>query len=513
MTVTIKAKALEAFVADIFESAGCSEDEGGRIGRYLVSANLSGHDSHGVVRVPRYAAQKKNGTVVADVTVDVLVDTPVIAVVDGKYGFGQTVTPQAVQIGIAKCRNNGLSAVTLRNAGHVGRVGDWAEMAAEAGLVSIHFVNASGSVLVAPYGGVQRRFSTAPYCVGVPRPARCWCRASLRRACAPGGWPRACRCPTTPGPPSSKRRAPSGLTSGVSSRRQCSRHDSTTGGEMTAYERITVSPIAGALGAEIGGVDIAAGLDDATIAEIRRALLEHLVIFFRDQHLDDASHKAFSRRFGELFIHPNYDFGQAEREIVRVVRAPGDERIVGEEWHTDTTMMRDPPMGSILYAIEVPPYGGDTLFANQYLAYESLSDGMKAMLGGLKVVHSDIRVAGPQAGLNARRSSKVREDANWQPTENVHPAVRTHPETGRKCLFVNHSYSCRFDGMTDQESRPLLDFLMNHGHRPEFTCRFRWQAGSIAFWDNRCTKHLAVHDAGPFHRKMQRTQIIGGPVA
>src|SRR5204863_85753 len=130
------------------------------------------HDSHGVVRVPRYATQKKAGTVVADVTVDVLVDTPVIAVVDGKYGFGQTVTPQAVRIGIDKCRKNGLSAVTLRNAGHVGRVGDWAEMAAEAGLVSIHFVNASGSVLVAPYGGVQRRFSTAPYCVGVPRPGQ-----------------------------------------------------------------------------------------------------------------------------------------------------------------------------------------------------------------------------------------------------------------------------------------------------------------------------------------------------
>ena len=122
--VTIKANALEAFVADIFTAAGCSNEEGGRIGRYLVSANLSGHDSHGVVRVPRYATQKKNGTVVADVTVDVLVDTPVIAVVDGKYGFGQTVTPQAVQIGIDKCRNNGLSAVTLRNAGHVGRVGD-----------------------------------------------------------------------------------------------------------------------------------------------------------------------------------------------------------------------------------------------------------------------------------------------------------------------------------------------------------------------------------------------------
>lgn len=170
MTVTIKAKALEAFVADIFSSAGCSTEEGGRIGRYLVSANLSGHDSHGVVRVPRYVAQKRSGTVVADVAVHLLVDTPVIAVVDGKYGFGQTVTPQAVRIGIEKCQRNGLSAVTLRNAGHVGRVGDWAEMAAEAGLVSVHFVNASGSVLVAPYGGVERRFSTAPYCVGIPRP-------------------------------------------------------------------------------------------------------------------------------------------------------------------------------------------------------------------------------------------------------------------------------------------------------------------------------------------------------
>src|SRR3954469_5668825 len=169
MTVTIKAQALETFVADIFASAGSSKEEGGRIGRYLVRANLSGHDSHGVVRVPRYAAQKKNGTVIADVTVEVVVDTPVIAVIDGKYGFGQTVTPQAVRIGIDKCRKNGLSAVTLRNAGHVGRVGEWAEMAAAEKLVSVHFVNASGSVLVAPFGGVERRISTAPFCVGVPR--------------------------------------------------------------------------------------------------------------------------------------------------------------------------------------------------------------------------------------------------------------------------------------------------------------------------------------------------------
>jgi len=281
---------------------------------------------------------------------------------------------------------------------------------------------------------------------------------------------------------------------------------------MLDYQRITVSRIAGALGAEIGGVDVAAPLDDETIAEIRRALLEHLVIFFRGQTLDDAGHKAFTRRFGDIFIHPNFNTGTGDPEIVRVVRAPGDERIVGEEWHSDTTMMSEPPMGAILYALEVPPYGGDTLFANQYLAYESLSDGMKAMLEGLRVVHSDIRVAGPQAGLNARRSIKVREDSNWRPTESVHPVVRTHPETGARCLFVNHSYSCRFENMTERESKPLLDFLMDHGHRPEFTCRFRWEPGSIAFWDNRCTKHLAIHDAGPFHRRMQRTQIVGDAV-
>lgn len=167
--VTIKAAALETLVADIFRAAGCSDAEAGRVGRYLVAANLTGHDSHGVVRVPRYVQMKADGLIFADRKVDVVVDTPVLAVVDGKYGFGQTVAPQAVEIGIAKAKAMGLAAVGLRNAGHIGRVGDWAEMAAEAGLVSVHFANAAGSVLVAPYGGVERRFSTAPYCVGIPR--------------------------------------------------------------------------------------------------------------------------------------------------------------------------------------------------------------------------------------------------------------------------------------------------------------------------------------------------------
>jgi hydroxycarboxylate dehydrogenase B len=167
--VTFQASALQDFIGEIFIKSGCSAEEGRRIAKYLVGANLTGHDSHGVVRVPRYVQMKAEGRVVADQKIAVLIDAPVLAVVDGRYGFGQTVAPQAVELGIEKCRQHGLAAVALRNAGHIGRVGDWAEMAAEAGLVSMHFVNAAGSVLVAPFGGVDRRFSTAPFCVGIPR--------------------------------------------------------------------------------------------------------------------------------------------------------------------------------------------------------------------------------------------------------------------------------------------------------------------------------------------------------
>jgi taurine dioxygenase len=277
--------------------------------------------------------------------------------------------------------------------------------------------------------------------------------------------------------------------------------------------RIEVRPIAGAIGAEIHNVDVSADLDEGTVGDIRQALLDHCVIFFRDQKLDVARHKAFTRRFGEIFIHPNYKGTQADPEIIVITREPGDKKIVGEDWHADTTMMPEPPMGAILYAIEVPPYGGDTLFANQYLAYETLSDGMKKMLSGMRALHSDRKVAGPAANKNAYRATKVREDADWRETVSAHPVVATHPETGRKLLYVNRSYTQGFEGMTEAESRPLLDYLLEHGHRPEFTCRFRWETGSIAFWDNRVCKHLAIHDAGPFRRVMRRTQIAGGPMS
>ena len=167
--VTIQVNNLIDLVAEVFSHSESSPEEAGRIATYLTTANLTGHDSHGVIRVPVYIRWKKMGSVVPDQTVDLVVDTPSLAVIDGKFGYGQTVTPQAVKIGIEKCKKAGLAAIALRNAGHIGRVGDWAEMAAAEGLVSVHFVNAAGSLLVAPYGGVQKRLSTAPYCVGIPR--------------------------------------------------------------------------------------------------------------------------------------------------------------------------------------------------------------------------------------------------------------------------------------------------------------------------------------------------------
>jgi taurine dioxygenase len=273
--------------------------------------------------------------------------------------------------------------------------------------------------------------------------------------------------------------------------------------------RIEVRPIAGAIGAEIHNVDVSAELDEGAIGDIRQALLDHCVIFFRDQKLDVARHKAFTRRFGEIFIHPNYKGTQADPEIIVITREPGDKKIVGEDWHADTTMMSEPPMGAILYAIEVPPYGGDTLFANQYLAYETLSDGMKKMLSGMRALHSDRKVAGPQANKNAYRATKVREDADWRETVSAHPVVATHPETGRKLLYVNRSYTMGFEGMTEEESKPLLGYLLEHGHRPEFTCRFRWETNSVAFWDNRCVQHYALNDYHGQRRVMHRVTVNG----
>ncbi|MCB1740343.1 MAG: TauD/TfdA family dioxygenase [Gammaproteobacteria bacterium] len=275
--------------------------------------------------------------------------------------------------------------------------------------------------------------------------------------------------------------------------------------------RIEVEPLAGACGAVVHGVDLARSLDDASFEQIERAFLEHQVLFFHDQQLNELQHKAFGRRFGTLNIHPRYEPLAGHPEIFPIRKDPEHTRIVGETWHHDLTHLPEPPLGSVLYALEVPPVGGDTLFASQYAAYEALSDGMKRVLAGLRGVH-DNRIQSPRiaATRNVQRTSKLREDANEaEEPECEHPVVITHPGTGRKALYVNRVRTHRIAGMSEDESRPLLEFLFEHSHRPEFTCRFRWRKGSVAFWDNRCVMHKALNDYPGHRRYMNRVTING----
>lgn len=276
---------------------------------------------------------------------------------------------------------------------------------------------------------------------------------------------------------------------------------------MAEYRYFEVKPLSGTVGAVLEGIDISENLAPEIVAEIRRALLDHLVIFFRDQQLSDTQLMAFGRYFGELYLHPNLAKKGPNPEVIHVVKEPDATRVVGAEWHTDTGHVDCPPMGAILHALELPPQGGDTIFANQYLAYETLSEGLKAALDGMKAVHDDSRVAGPNA--NKGRSTQTRDDEDWRPTVSAHPVVRTHPETGRKALYVNVASAHYFEGMTKEESAPLLHYLFKHATRPEFTCRFNWQPGSIAFWDNRCLKHIAVNDYHGHRRDMRRVQLAG----
>ena len=272
---------------------------------------------------------------------------------------------------------------------------------------------------------------------------------------------------------------------------------------------LRVEPVTGALGAEVLGVNLARDLSDEIFAAIREALLSYGVIFFRDQELDIPAHKAFASRFGKLFLHPNIQGSKADPAVIDIVRNPGDTKIIGEDWHSDTPQVPQPPMGSVLYAVEVPAYGGDTMFASQYAAYEALSPGLKKMLEGMRALHSDRRVAGPARDLGQSNAVKKASDDAWRETSNYHPVVRTHPDTGRKALYVNRQTTIAFEDMTEAESKPLLDYLCAHAHRPEFTCRFRWRSGSVAFWDNRCTQHIAVNDNMAARRVMRRLQIEG----
>lgn len=271
---------------------------------------------------------------------------------------------------------------------------------------------------------------------------------------------------------------------------------------------LDVRRISGALGAEIHGVDLSVPLSEAMAAAIHSVFLEHGVIFFRGQLLNDATLKQFAANYGGFFRHP-YFIPEGDPDIVVIRRAPGDKRIVGEGWHSDTPAVAAPPKISILYGEDIPPYGGDTLFANQYLALETLSPAMQRMIANVKGVYSDTKVASPTLARNANGATRLRDGADYKPSEGVHPIVRTHPDTGRKALYLIRPLLLHFDGMTPEESTGLADFLHAHSHRPEFTCRFRWEPGSLAMWDNRCTQHAALNDTGPFHRVMRRIQLQG----
>ncbi|MCU1391365.1 MAG: tauD 1 [Ilumatobacteraceae bacterium] len=277
--------------------------------------------------------------------------------------------------------------------------------------------------------------------------------------------------------------------------------------EPTQYRTITVSPIAGALGAEIAGVDLAHDLDDATMAEIRAAWLAHLVVFFRDQTLDDAGFLAFAKRIGTPVEYP-FVRGSAEYpEIISITKLPHERSNFGGIWHSDTTYLDQPPMATMLIAREVPPTGGDTMWANQYAAFDSLSPKLQGVLEGLRGVASSAL-----ADVSKTREDRIRDagepDAG-RVYEASHPVVRTHPETGRRALYINIAHTARFEGMTEDESRPLLQYLFQQQIKPELTCRFRWEVGSLALWDNRCAQHNPINDYHGHKRVMNRITLQG----
>ncbi len=271
---------------------------------------------------------------------------------------------------------------------------------------------------------------------------------------------------------------------------------------------IEVKPIAGAIGAEVLGVRIADELPDAAIGAIRKALLDHCVIFFRDQdELPDDRFLAFAKRFGKSVEYPFVRGLESFPEIIQVAKLEHETTNFGGIWHSDTSYLEEPPMGTLLAARELPPFGGDTLFANQYLAYEALSPALQRVLDGLSAVSDSAK-----ADVTRTREDRVKSDgtqAARQPLAAEHPVVRTHPETGRQALYVNVAHTSRFVGMTEVESAGLLRFLFDHQVRPEFTCRFVWKPGSVAFWDNRCAQHNPVNDYHGFRRVMHRITLAG----
>jgi taurine dioxygenase len=271
--------------------------------------------------------------------------------------------------------------------------------------------------------------------------------------------------------------------------------------------KIKATRIAGALGAEISGIDLSRPLDAENVETMRKLLLDHLVIFFRDQDLTPDRFMAFAEAFGTPVEYPLIKGINGYPMITEIVKLEHEQSNFGGVWHADTTYLETPPMGSILYALEVPPYGGDTLFANQYLAYETLSEPLRKFLDSLTAINSSAK-----ADISKTREDMIRNAGDGAKTLDYlseHPVIRTHPETGRRSLYVNVAHTSHFKGMTESESRPILDFLFQHQVRPEFTCRFTWRPRSLAFWDNRATQHNPINDYHGFRRVMRRITLAG----
>lgn len=269
----------------------------------------------------------------------------------------------------------------------------------------------------------------------------------------------------------------------------------------TDYETFRVKPITGGIGAEVEDVDLR-DLSDERIADIRQAWLDYKVLFFRNQDLTKRQHVAYGRALGELEIHPFTQNDEDFPEIV-VLHTTPDNFFAAQVWHSDVTFRACPPLGSILYGRIMPPWGGDTCFANMELGYELLPDEIKEEIENLNAVHSIERTYAPHM------SDEVKEKAYRAFPDQVHPVVRTHPETGNRSLYVNFSFTMRFEGMTEDESRPLMQKLYDQAKLPEVQCRFRWQPGSIAQWDNRCAQHYAVADYVGAERRVERVTLVG----
>lgn len=271
--------------------------------------------------------------------------------------------------------------------------------------------------------------------------------------------------------------------------------------------KFNVQPLSGSVGAEITGVDLLSPLDDASIAEIRKIWLRHGVVFFREQPLDSAAFLAFARRFGEIIEYPFVKGLPDYPLIVPVLKLPHERHNFGGIWHTDTTYLKEPPTATMLIARELPPYGGDTLFASSYAAFEGLSSGLQATLRGLRAVNSSAK-----ATVTKTREDRLTDSATDKAKSELtseHPVVRTHPETGREALYINPGHTVRFAGWTEEESEPLLKYLFDFQIKPEFTCRFVWRPGSIAFWDNRCVLHNPVNDYHGHKRLLHRITLKG----